>query len=109
MAGGSIQAFVNWTAVALAIAVIGLITTIVVIMERHPPSKSPTQKATVTLVFEILVRIVSFILIVIAIWSFFHIPAGCTAAKGPHVCPSYALQNPWILRGERSLAILAGL
>ncbi len=47
----------------------------------------------------------------LAIWFFFHFRAGCAPAGSPkgHICPSYALGDPWILRGERAAAALLGM
>jgi hypothetical protein len=72
-----------------------------------PPSTSP-NKPRLNGIFETLIRLGAAASIGVAVWSFFHIKAGCNSIE-PNQCPGYALQNPLIMRGERSAAILAGL
>jgi len=44
-----------------------------------------------------------------SIWIFFGLKAGCVpyGSKGD-LCPSFALGDPWLLRGERATVALAG-
>ena len=50
--------------------------------------------------------------IAVAVAAFFAIAPGCSAsasAGGAKVCPGFALNDPWVLRGERAAVILIGL
>jgi len=71
---------------------------------QHSPPESPNPHPWV-------VRIPGLFAVALAIWFFVRFPAGCVPAgsvKG-HICPSYALGDPWILRGERAAAALLGM
>jgi hypothetical protein len=98
-----------WALIILALAVTGLIVAVVVLLEREPPSAPVGQKKRVRAWCvrnqSWGVRAGGLVCTIGALSVLVWVPAGCTGTK-KSACPSYSIDEPWILRSERAALVL---